>query len=251
MDEPQQLADGLVRLGTPVVNWYLVADDSGVTVVDSGCQGFLPQLDPGLRLLGRSREDIRAFLLTHGDGDHVGVAAKMQHEGDETPIHLNPADRYLVEKHRKKDEENTLAMLARPATWRLFGHFTRYGVLNQPKIERTADLGETDALEVPGRPRVIHTPGHTEGHMVFHFPRHGALFVGDTICTWHPISGERGPQQMPFNVSNATGLDSLSRYADLDAELVLVGHGEPWTEGPAGAVDRARAAAAGMSRVSA
>ena len=60
----------------------LVADDSGVTVVDAALAGLHGQLDEGLELLGRSREDVRAFILTHGDADHVGVAAKLQHDGD-------------------------------------------------------------------------------------------------------------------------------------------------------------------------
>jgi glyoxylase-like metal-dependent hydrolase (beta-lactamase superfamily II) len=238
--QPTQLAEEVVRLGSPLVNWYLVADDSGVTVVDSGCQGFLPQLEPGLKLLGRSLGDVRAFLLTHGDGDHVGIAAKMQSEGDETPIYLNPADAYLAQKRRKKTEDPLLPMLAKPGTWRLFGHFARLGALSQPKIKRTVDLAGGETLDVPGRPRVISTPGHTEGHVVFHFPDHGALFAGDTICTWHPISGERGARLMAFNVSNSQALESLSHYEQLDADLVLVGHGEPWTEGPAAAVERAR-----------
>lgn len=241
--KPSKLAEGVVRLGTPIVNWYLVADESGVTMVDSGCQGFHTQLDAGLELLGRSREDLRAIVLTHGDGDHVGVAAKLQKDGDDTPIHLNPADRYLAEKHQKKTEESMLSQLAKPGTVKLFAHFARYGALSQPKIERTVGLGD-GALDVPGRPRVIATPGHTEGHVVFHFPEHRALFAGDTICTWHPLKGTRGPQLMAFNVSNSQALESLSSYEGLEADLVLVGHGEPWTEGPAAAVAGARQAAA-------
>jgi glyoxylase-like metal-dependent hydrolase (beta-lactamase superfamily II) len=232
-----------VRLGTPVVNWYLVADDSGVTVVDSGCQGFLPQLEPGLGMLGRSLGDVRAILLTHGDGDHVGVAAKLQRDGSKIPIHLNPADRYLVEKKRKKTEESMGRMLLEPGTWRLFGHFSRYGALSQAKIERTSDLVAGQELDVPGRPRVIATPGHTEGHVVFHFPRHGALFAGDSLCTWHPITGERGPQLMAFNVSKAQAAKSLSNYESIDAPLLLAGHGEPWADGVGEAVGLARSRA--------
>jgi len=235
-----QLSDGVARLGTPLVNWYLVADDSGVTVVDTGCQGFLPQLEPGLRMLGRSLEDVRAILLTHGDGDHVGVAARLQKEGSEIPIHLNPADVYLVRKESKKTEDSLAPMLLKWGTWRLFGHFTRYGALSQPKVERTADLRGGQELNVPGRPRTIDCPGHTEGHLAFHFPRHGALFVGDSLCTWHPISGERGPQLMAFNVSNAQAAESLANYESVDADLLLVGHGEPWDGGVRAAVERAR-----------
>ena len=49
MSEPEVLADGVVRLGTRFVNWYLVADDDGVTIVDAGVPGYRPQLEPGLR----------------------------------------------------------------------------------------------------------------------------------------------------------------------------------------------------------
>jgi glyoxylase-like metal-dependent hydrolase (beta-lactamase superfamily II) len=249
MSDPLQLADDVVRLGTSYVNSYLVADDSGVTVVDAGVAGYSDQLEPGLKLLGRSLDDVRAFVLTHGDADHVGVAAKRQKEGDQTPIHLHPADRYLVQKKRKKTEDPMLPILAKPGAWKLFGHFARYGALSQPKIEQTADLAPGETLDVPGQPQVIATPGHSEGHVVFHFPQHGALFVGDSICTWHPITGQRGPQLMAFNISNSEALDSLSRYENLDSDLVLVGHGEPWTDGPAAAAEAARAASVDLQRV--
>jgi glyoxylase-like metal-dependent hydrolase (beta-lactamase superfamily II) len=77
---PELLTDGVVRLGTRYVNWYLVADDSGVVIVDAGVPGYRPQLEPGLELLGRKLEDVRAILLTHADGDHTGVCTKLRSE---------------------------------------------------------------------------------------------------------------------------------------------------------------------------
>jgi len=101
-----------------------------------------------------------------------------------------------------------------------------------------------EVLDVPGRPRVVHTPGHTPGHCALYFERHGALFVGDALCTWNPLSGRRGPQVMPsaFNVSTDTCFESLAAIERLDAEAVLPGHGEPWREGAAAAAARAREA---------
>jgi glyoxylase-like metal-dependent hydrolase (beta-lactamase superfamily II) len=105
-------------------------------------------------------------------------------------------------------------------------------------------FSDREVLGVPGRPRVVHTPGHTPGHCAFHFEAHGALFVGDAMCTWNPLTGERRPQLMPprgFNVSNATARESLGRIEGIEAEVLLVGHGEPWHDGPAAAVEQARA----------
>lgn len=232
-----------------MVNWYLVADESGVTVVDSGLTGFHDQLEPGLDLLGRSLDDVRAVVLTHGDADHTGVASKLAKERPEIPVYLNPEDEYLVHGANKKTEDPMRNALLKPGGWRIATHFLRHGGIGPPKIERTVPLADGETVEVPGRPRVIHTPGHTEGHVAFHFPAHGALFAGDSICTWHPIMGRRGPQLMAFNVSNGGALDSLTRYEDVEADLVLVGHGEPWAEGPAAAVEAARARSAGLEPV--
>jgi hypothetical protein len=68
------VAEGVVRLGTPLVNWYLVEDSGRVTVVDGGLPRYRPQLEEGLRLLDRAPSDVEALSLTHAHGDHVGVA---------------------------------------------------------------------------------------------------------------------------------------------------------------------------------
>jgi glyoxylase-like metal-dependent hydrolase (beta-lactamase superfamily II) len=246
MSEPAQLTTGVVRLGTDIVNWYLVADETGVTVVDAAVAGYRPQLEPGLALLGRELGDIRAVLLTHGDADHTGVAPAIRAETG-APIHIHPADEVLVRSPRpKKTDGSILRELRRPGLWRLFAHFARNGALRPPKIPETSALADGETVDVPGRPEVIHAPGHTPGHVAFLFAANRALFVGDMLCTWNPLTGDRGPQLMPraFNTSTPQARESLARVEGLEADLVLPGHGDPWTEGPATAVARARAAVA-------
>jgi glyoxylase-like metal-dependent hydrolase (beta-lactamase superfamily II) len=123
-----------------------------------------------------------------------------------------------------------------------FAHMARNGALKPPHIADSKPIADGDQLDVPGRPRVIHTPGHTPGHCALYFERHGALLVGDLLCTWHPVLGRLGPQVMPgaFNVSSAQSLQSLGHIEGLHADVLLPGHGEPWTEGPAAAVAQAR-----------
>jgi glyoxylase-like metal-dependent hydrolase (beta-lactamase superfamily II) len=244
-----RLAVDVVRLGTSYVNWYLVADEGGVTIVDAGVPAYRPQLEPGLELLGRSLGDVRAILLTHSDGDHTGVSTAVR-EKTGAPIHLHPADAESARNRgRKKTDDSTMAELRYPGAYRLFWHFARNGSARPPVVDGTVAVAAGQTLDVPGRPRAIHTPGHTPGHVAYHFPVHGALFVGDAICTWHPTRGRRGPQLMAFNVSTAQAFESLAAIEGIDAGLVLVGHGEPWTEGPAEAASRARASAKADGRV--
>ena len=246
---PTKLADDVVRLGTSYVNWYLVADDEGVTVVDAGVPGYRPQLDPGLDLLGRSPSDVRAVLLTHADGDHTGVSTALRDELG-VPVHLHPDDAESAHNHgKKKFDEGLLPELVHPGTYRLFWHFTRNGGAKPPALDGTVAVADGEVLELPGRPKVIHTPGHTPGHVAYLFAGHGALFVGDLMCTWHPTRGRRGPQVMAFNVSTPLSYESLGAIEDVEAALLLPGHGEPWTDGPKAAVAQARETAKADGRV--
>ena len=135
----------------------------------------------------------------------------------------------------------------RPSFWRIFGSMFLAGVARPTRINDAQTFGGDEPLDVPGRPRVIRTPGHTPGHCAFHFNDHGALFVGDAMCTLNTITGTTGPQLVHrvFNESNADALRSLDAIEPIDAEVVFFGHGEPWRGGVGEAVAQARVAAQG------
>src|SRR5205085_11934743 len=93
--EPVFLADGVVRLGTSLVNWYLVEDGGRVTIVDAGAPSYRPQLERGLALLGRSSDDVAAVLLTHGHDDHIGFAEPARSELG-VPVYVHRDDEQLT-----------------------------------------------------------------------------------------------------------------------------------------------------------
>jgi glyoxylase-like metal-dependent hydrolase (beta-lactamase superfamily II) len=98
-------------------------------------------------------------------------------------------------------------------------------------------------LEVPGRPRVIHTPGHTFGHCAFLLEDRGVLVAGDQLITHPWVTGGNGAiTTMPreINEDNAAVRSSLDIIERVDAEIVLVGHGDPWRHGAAEAARQAR-----------
>jgi hypothetical protein len=58
------------------------------------------------------------------------------------------------------------------------------------------------------------------------------------------LTGRRGPQIGPggFNESSEQALASLDRLQDVDAGVMLFGHGDPWREGSVAAISAAKAA---------
>lgn len=241
---PAPVAEGVVRLGTNLVNWYLVEDGGGkVTIVDCGAPAYFDQLDGGLALLGRSRSDVEAVLLTHGHGDHTGFAERARTELG-VPVHVHEGDEELTTSGKAfgKTEKPLAAYLRYPHAYRLIGHLLSAGGTPDP-VKTVTTFSADGELDVPGRPRAIHTPGHTDGHTVLHLESRGVLILGDLLCTLNPLTGRRGPQLLPqaFNLSSATMLDQLSKLEAIDATTLLFGHGDPWTQGTAEAVRLARA----------
>ncbi len=232
------------RLGSEIVNWYLVEDGGRLTAVDAGLPRFRSDLGADLSAIGFTAADVEAVVLTHSDSDHTGLAPDLREEGARILIHRDD-EATLAKPGAKKGDASPihlLPQLRRPSFWRFFGYMARGGGAKPPKIENPETFTDGDVLDVPGGPRVIHTPGHTAGHCALLFEGHGALFVGDELCTWNPLTGERAPQLMPkaFNESNAACAESLAALEGLDADVLLTGHGEPWGEGPAAAVAGAR-----------
>jgi glyoxylase-like metal-dependent hydrolase (beta-lactamase superfamily II) len=71
--------------------------------------------------------------------------------------------------------------------------------------------------------QVIHTPGHSPGHLALLWQEKSVLFAGDTLATWPYLSlGWPG-----LNLNAKQHLRTLHDLVDLDVSIIAVGHGEP------------------------
>ena len=114
------------------------------------------------------------------------------------------------------------------------------GGLRLPKIKLVSTYGDGATLDAPGSPRVILVPGHTPGSAALHFAGQRALMVGDALATYAVTTGKRGPQLAPFTADYDQAMASLDRLTDLDAGLLLPGHGDEWKGTPADAIKLVR-----------
>lgn len=241
---PTEVAKGIHALGSPMFNWFVVEDGGRLTVADCGMPNFWDQVEPGLASLGHTTADVDAILLTHGDGDHVGFAERLR-QASGAPVFIHSADRELATtKAHKKTERPLGAYLLNRATWRVIPAFIKGGSMHAPPVAEVTPLEPGQALDVPGRPRVVHTPGHTDGHCVFHFEASDALIAGDALCTLNLLTGATGAQLLPrgLTVDSEQAMRSLDAIEATGAGTVLMGHGEPFGGGAAQAAAAARAA---------
>jgi glyoxylase-like metal-dependent hydrolase (beta-lactamase superfamily II) len=237
-----QIASGLYRVGSDVVNSYLIVEEGGVTIIDAGLPGYWKLLERELGAIGKSLDDVRALILTHGDTDHIGFAARLYHEKGIVPrIHEADVDRARLQV--KKPNTGWGPVKIGPLAGFLWYSARRGGLRIKPATELKT-VADNDVLDVPGSPRIIHTPGHTPGSVTVHVPAIDALFLGDTMTTRNVLTGVTGPKPAPFTLQPEQAVASLDRIDGVDATWVLPGHGPAWDGGVPEAVRLIREAAA-------
>jgi glyoxylase-like metal-dependent hydrolase (beta-lactamase superfamily II) len=106
------------------------------------------------------------------------------------------------------------------------------GVFTLPHLTKVQAVEDGQTLDIPGRPRILHTPGHTKGEISLLFEDRKVLISGDTIVTRNLLSGELGNPQLtsPVLTNNyKEAMRSLDLLRELGNVTMLAGHGTPWT----------------------
>ena len=238
-----QIAPGIHRLGSGIVNSYLVEDAGSVTIVDAGAPAYWGELPAELATMGRSLDDVRAVVLTHGHSDHIGFAERIRRERN-VPVRVHEADAALARGEVPNPAKGFGPVKVLPLL-RFLAFSIRHGMLRTPRLAEVSTFGDGATLDVPGSPRVILVPGHTPGSAALHVPARDALFVGDALATYAVTTGAVGPELAPFSADPAQAVESLGRLDGIVATHVLPGHGQAWSGGVAEAVRLVRASVRG------
>ena len=211
-----ELAPGIFRvptLGRDFINSFVFTEPSGeLTLVDAGLKRAPRRLLAALEAMGKAPSDVTRLVLTHAHADHPGGAARMKRETG-APIHAH------VDEARY-----TPTGLAPPPDRRSF--VARVLALVSVRHFEAFDVDETfadgDLLDVAGGLRVIHTPGHTPGHVSLLHEPSGVLLTGDALFNWFG----RTTFSMPLSCSDVPlSRETAHRLGDVDYEVAAFMHG--------------------------
>ncbi len=233
-----KITSGVHRLGTGLINAYLIEENGEVTIIDAGLPGYWGDLPAELAAMGRTLADVRAVVLTHGHSDHIGFAERARVEL-KVPVKVTEVDADLARGKVKNPGGKTGKVSVGPLLRFLIYTARKGGLRNRNPIE-VSTFGDGATLDVPGAPRVILLPGHTPGSAALHVPSLGALFIGDALATVSVASGVTGPMIAPFSADREVAVASLCKLDGIEAAWLLPGHGLPWTGGVAAAVKKIR-----------
>jgi glyoxylase-like metal-dependent hydrolase (beta-lactamase superfamily II) len=205
-----QIASDIHRIGDrSIINAYLIEEANEVTLVDAGVAGLYRDLPKELASIGRTIEDVRALVLTHGHSDHIGFAERLRTERH-VPVSVHEADAALARGEVPNPSKGFGPTKVGPLLGFLWFSLLRGG-LRTRHLGEVATFGDGATLDVPGSPVVTLTPGHTPGSAVLHFRSLGALVIGDAFATYAVTTGARGPGIAPFTADAARAVESLAR----------------------------------------
>jgi len=238
------VAPGVHRIEDSFVNWFLLEEEGRLTAVDAGLPASWQSLLEVVRRRGRTLSDLEAIVLTHAHYDHVGFAERARSELG-VPVYVHAGDEPLTRHPWRFSFERLPLLYARyPAFLRIFASFARSGALWTPALKAVRTYADGETLPVPGRPRAVFTPGHTDGHCALHLPDRDVLIAGDAIVMLDPYTGAKGPRLVARAATADTGraLASLDALAATGASTVLTGHGGVWRGGAESMAAQARSA---------
>lgn len=224
-----KLAPGLHRIGSDLVACHLVVTDDGLTLIDAGLSGMWSELVRELDSIGRSPDEIRGVILTHGDSDHVGFAERLRRDHG-VRVFVHEADAARARGEVKKGNAGMGRFKIGPLL-RFLWYGARRGGFRTAWLTEVATFADGAVLDLPSAPRIVGLPGHTPGSVAVHVPAVDAIFVGDALTTGHVLTGQPGPQPAPFTLDPEGAMASLDRLAAISATWVIPGHGAPFGGG--------------------
>ena len=229
----ETVAPGVHGLRITFVNVFSIDHPDGSwTLVDAG----LPTSEGTIRKWAEKRykDAPNAIILTHGHFDHVGVAKELANHWA-VPIYAHEAEFPYLTGEAEYPPPNFgagggLMSLLSPLYPR-----KPIDVGNRLQALPRGEEGMDDVPLMPGW-KVIHTPGHTTGHVSFFRPSDGVLLAADAFCTtkaesFFEAALAREPElhgpPAYFTWDWKMARESVYRLADLNPRVVAPGHGKP------------------------
>jgi glyoxylase-like metal-dependent hydrolase (beta-lactamase superfamily II) len=205
-----------------ILHFTLLEVNSKLFLVDCGYEETFEDLKKVLRARSIEISDLDGILISHDDIDHIGALNQLKK--------LNPAARVMashieepslsgqVKSERLQQAEQLFVTLPdEHKEWALQFQKSLRAIKRVP-IDRKLYEGELIENEI----QVVHTPGHTKGHISFYIPALKLLIANDALVIEDNEFNIANPQ---FTLDMQAALNSIRKLQLLDIQKVFCFHG--------------------------
>ncbi|MGW9019719.1 MBL fold metallo-hydrolase [Priestia megaterium] len=186
-----------------IIHPTLLWDQEMAVLIDAGFPGQMEDLRVAMDKVGVSFDKLRVIILTHQDIDHIGSLPEIVQECENhIKVYAHALDKPYIQGDLPLLKDENLE--------------------NPPKSKVDDTLKDGQELPYCGGIRIIHTPGHTPGHISLYLKQSKTLIAGDSM---YSVNGIIEGIHVPTVLDIKEARFSLKKYLDLDIESVVCYHG--------------------------
>ncbi len=208
----------------------LIWDDNTVILVDAGISTSLTNLKIAIKDAGVEFDRLKIIIVTHQDADHIGGIKGVLEELPDVKVLAHKEDKPYIQGEKKlirlnsrfMERINALPVQEREKVLEIFEDVS-------VNVDMTVSDGEE--LDYCGGIIIIHTPGHTPGHICLYHKKSETLIVGDAMNV------EDGQLIRPNKLSmnddeEKLAINSLKKFEKYDIKNIISYHGGLFNDNP-------------------
>ena len=187
-----------------VIHPILLWDDEMAVLIDTGFPGQIEDIQVEMEKVGVSFDKLKVVILTHQDIDHIGSLPELLRRcRSNIKVYAHELDKPYI--------EGDLPLLKDG------------NVENRPKGKVSDTVIDGQELPYCGGILILHTPGHTPGHISLYLKQSKILIAGDSM---YSVNGMLGGIHAPTTINIKEAKQSLKKYLNLHIESVVCYHGD-------------------------
>lgn len=220
-----KIAPGIAMLaltagGGQAFNATVIWDEQDVVLIDTGLPMMQTVIKSALEELSIPFERLNTVIITHHDTDHLGSLPEiLKMTTQKITVLAHETEKLYIEgkEHLLVKVEKPIQSLP-PAQQ----EERRQAYLNRQTVTVDRALVDGESLPYCGGIVIIHTPGHTPGHLCLYHKPSKTVIVGDATVA------EAGKLQGPspiFTVDMQEAKQSLKKLLEYELEQIICYHG--------------------------
>ncbi|EMY5508053.1 MBL fold metallo-hydrolase [Bacillus wiedmannii] len=186
-----------------IIHPILLWDDEMAVLIDTGFPGQFEDIQVEMERVGIPVDKLNVLILTHQDIDHIGSLPDLLKNGvSDIKVYAHELDKPYIEGELPLLKDGN--------------------VENPPKGKVSNTVIDGQELPYCGGIQILHTPGHTPGHISLYLKQSKTLIAGDSM---YSVNGKLGGIHAPTTLNVKEAQQSLKKYLNLEIETVVCYHG--------------------------
>ncbi|WP_426669698.1 MBL fold metallo-hydrolase [Mucilaginibacter sp. McL0603] len=213
----KRISNNIYQISLGRVNVFVI-EDNGLTLIDTGTKGSAGKIFNAIKNAGKNPYDIKRIILTHAHPDHAGSAEEIKRLL-RIPVLAHREDAKIMQYGIGFRKE--ICLTPGLKNWLIYELGIKRCGINIEPVTIDEQLNDHDLLSLLGGIRVIHTPGHSKGHISLLAENEEILIAGDLL------SNSTGLGLSVIYENMAEGISSILKVTNLDFDKMVFGHGRP------------------------